>query len=70
MTEYKFTYTQQIVISRKEYNRVGKLIESGHRIILIEDVEHNFHLIDWHYVKHNDIEVVKPDSLPGENNEI
>ena len=42
MTEYKFTYTQQIIISRKEYNRVGKLIESGHRIILIEDVEHNF----------------------------
>lgn len=64
MTTYKFTYTQQITISRKEYNRVGKLIESGHRIILIKDVENNYHLIDWHYVRHNDIEAIKPEGLP------
>lgn len=64
MTTYKFTYTQQITISRKEYERVGKLIESGHKIILIKDVENNHHLIDWYYVRHNDIEAIKPESLP------
>lgn len=64
MTTYKFTYTQQITISRKEYERMYSLLERGHRILLITDVDGNNHLIDWHYVKHNDIELVIPESLP------
>lgn len=66
MPNYQLTYTQQIVISKQEYRRIGKLIENGHRIVIIEDVDKNVHLIDWHYVKHNDIQIVKPDTLPGE----
>lgn len=66
MSNYQLTYTQQIIISKQEYERIGNLIENGHRILIIEDVNKNMHLIDWHYVKHNDIEIIKPESLPGE----
>lgn len=66
MSNYQLTYTQQIIISKQEYQRIGELIENGHRIVIIEDVNKNMHLIDWHFVRHNDIEVVKPESLPGE----
>lgn len=66
MSNYQLTYTQQIIISKQEYERIGNLIENGHRILIIEDVNKNTHLIDWHYVKHNDIEIIKPESLPGE----
>lgn len=66
MSNYQLTYTQQIIISRQEYERIGNLIENGHRILIIEDVNKNMHLIDWHYVRHNDIEIIKPESLPGE----
>lgn len=66
MSNYQLTYTQQIIISKQEYERIGNLIENGHRILIIEDVNKNMHLIDWHYVRHNDIEIIKPESLPGE----
>lgn len=68
MPTYKFTYTQQIVITRKEYERVGKLLESKHRIIIINDVDGNKHLLDWQYVTDNKLDEIRPDkpnSLPG-----
>lgn len=64
MTEYQLIYTQTINISKDEYQRIAKLLETNHRIITITDLEGNIHLVDWRYVSDNQVNAIKPESLP------
>lgn len=64
MSDYQLSYTQIINISKDEYQRIAKLLETNHRIITITDLEGNIHLVDWYYVSENQVNVIKPESLP------
>lgn len=66
MTNYQLDYTQRIVLSKKEYNRLSKMLDEKHNIVLVQDVNGAKHLIDWKYVVDTKVtkENNKPESLP------
>jgi len=61
---YQITITQQIILSKQEYERMYEILEKGNNIVLVYDVDGNKHLYDWKFVVHSDVEILKPVNLP------